>query len=357
MLRVLFLSVLATSSSVALACGGFAHEGGKLAEAASEEVILERDGGSVMVSYRVEYTGDAESFGWLIPVPGTFESLVETDRARFDALRELTAPDWYELSSDSSGGGGGCGCMDTMALKGDMAEDTGGANSAGLGVEVLAEGYSGEFAYSALEVTSAEDLQTWLTERGWSLGDFSTVEDYVAEGGFQWVALEMAPDSAETPDLGRELPAVQIRYTGERMLFPARMARSSENNEQHTRIFVVGDQGARLSGWGLEESFRGEGPSGSDPAAVYEELLVQAGGSGSYVAVAAVEDQGMVISRFETIAPTIQHRADVSFEFSPEVGTGQRFTIELDEGIHEVSFSWLLLGLPLGAWGLRRRRG
>jgi hypothetical protein len=253
MLRLLCLALLGPASSAALACGGFAHEGGKLAEAASEEVILERDGGSVLVSYRVEYTGDAESFGWLIPLPGSFESLVETDRARFDALRELTAPDWFEFSGDSSGqeGGRSCGCSEDMALKGGMNFDTGRANSAGLGVEVLAEGYSGEFAYSALEVTSAEDLQAWLAQRGWNLGDFSTVEDYVAEGGFQWVALEMAPDSAETPELGREVPAIQIRYTGERMLFPARMSRSSENSEQHTRIYVLGDQGVRLSGWGL----------------------------------------------------------------------------------------------------------
>ena len=76
----------------ALACGGFvlgADYVDQIAASDAQQAILRMVGtDAVRVDYRVHYKGDAESFAWIIPVPGVVSAVSEGDEEIFLALEE-----------------------------------------------------------------------------------------------------------------------------------------------------------------------------------------------------------------------------------------------------------------------------
>ena len=67
---------------------------GALAVSDAQEVILEANDAGVKTSYRIQYEGDAESFGWLVVVRGTVGEgdVTDTDESIFDTLRDKSQP-------------------------------------------------------------------------------------------------------------------------------------------------------------------------------------------------------------------------------------------------------------------------
>jgi hypothetical protein len=295
----------------AFPCAGIFHAAGKLAESDSQEVILEQLSDGVRVHYSVVYDGDSADFGWVIAVPGAVSALADGDIVLFDDVRNYTAPtvEWYSDYASS-----GCGCFGASkggdALNADTAE--GRAN----GVTILAEGFTGTYDYTLLAATDASELTDWLDDNGWSAGGAeSEFAAYVADG-WQFAALKVTPDEADTPEDGRSLPPVMIDYQGD-LAFPARMALSSPLDAQRTTIYVLGDQAARVSdGWGQAELSEINGSDGDDPEQLFRDALWDnAGDSAVYSRTfsAALPSSTYWVSRFDTYAARDAHTADPYF--------------------------------------------
>ena len=352
------LTLLLVLAHPSHACAGMFHGEALKAESDVQEAIFRPADGAVTVSYLVHYDGDASDFGWVVPVPGAFQSLTEGSEDDFLRLTELTQPNVVEHYDED--GGGGCGCTD-MALKGgdNSLGDT--ADTAG-GITVVAEGFAGPYEYTAIDADSTDALLAWLSDNGWSVGPSEpSLDAYVADGSWQFVAIKLTPDTAETPPEGRNLPPVDISYSGDKIVFPSRMARYSEPTEIRTIIWVEAEGRYQLTdGWTENEMENLTGAIGDDSLTIYqEELRALSGDTAAYAQIWSgdtYDDAGNVswVTRFDTLAKPSVHNADAVFGPADD-DIYNSVTISLYETPPSSSAAWLLLPLLGLGWGLRRK--
>ncbi len=346
----MLLSLLISS---AWPCAGLVHQDGALADSDAQEVIFTPGEGAVTVSYNVHYDGDAEDFGWIIPIFGEFSAIADGDPTRFDELRELTQP-MVEYAETDDEGGGGCGCGETRSGKGGV--DSAFSN----GVEIVAEGFTGTYEYTVVTSGDPDEFLTWVSDHGWALHDTDIpVGEYAAEGGVQFVLIRLSAGAGHgaTDAEGRMLPPVDLTYSGASLRFPAKMARYGMVDQVRTTVYVEGAERAKISsGWTetelgtiTDESTYAEG--------VYDDRLIEIGGdSPGYGVVWAGESAGVWVTRFDTLANSAVHTVDPVF--TVDGGTTPTETLlKLGAAPEEVSSAWFLvpmLGLGLGV--VRRRQ-
>jgi hypothetical protein len=335
---------------VAWPCGGMFHSKGTLVESPAQEVIFREGDGWSEVDYRVEYEGNAADFGWVIPIPDAFVSLEEADVALFDTYRRCTQP---IVRADAETAENECGCSRSRS-----DDKSGGAgDTRNLGVDVVAEGYAGNYEYTVLEATSTKGLLAWLDENGWStMGADDALEAYVAAGGFQFVAIALAPTTAETPEAGRELPPVRIRYEGSDLRYPAMMGRvMMDVTEVRTRIFVEGEQRATVDGWTADEVGNLTAADGYDAVEVFDDRLRDIGGNhegyGIVAATTCVDET--LVTRFESLTAPTAHTVDATFALDGGT-TGLQTWIQVASA-DGIDTGWLLFPLVGLAWTRRRR--
>jgi hypothetical protein len=329
-------------------CANIVTAEGDLATSDAQEVVLRSEAGEVTVDYRVEYDGDAEDFGWIIAVSGDLVGVDDGDEALFEGVREASQPTvMYEWAGDSGSSGPVCGCGG-MAKGGDNLARGGDTGDL---VEQIAEGFTGTYSWVAVTSEDSSDLQAWMDNQGFDLGESGpSIDAYVAEGA-TFVLVTVGEAGGDTPPEGRVLPPLSLRYEGE-MSFPARMARYAQTDEMSTRIYVLGDQTATMSGWTYRdlEWLSAEGA----PAVAWQEALREHGADQAYARVYAGDYEGRVLTRFETVAPVEVHTADPVLALD---GRDARLHATISVwGEPGDSAAWLVL-LPLAGlgWGLRRR--
>lgn len=340
-------------ASPALACGGMFGPPESMALSHTQEAIFTRDGGEVQVDYRILFNGDTADFGWVIPIRGEWISLEETPDDTFDLLRNATRPleDFVDTST------GGCvGAADKGGLEFDSANAVDGGR--GPGVEIVGSGFTGSYEWTVLDATNTTALLDWLEANGLSVGPSGpTIDEYVGEGGWQWVALKLHTDEVD-PDEAQKLPGVSIRYSGDELVFPSRMVKTSMADQVHTIVYVKGDQVARASaGWtsAVLREIYDEGESGD--YLLYEafpEALEAGGIRKEFQVVYAGELDGSWVTRFEVLADPLNHTVDAGFAI--DAGTEPvQLVITNHHGGCAGGGWWLAPGLLLGL-GLRRGR-
>lgn len=329
-----------------------------IATSDAQEVILERTETGTRTRYRVSYDGDAEHFGWLIVVHGVVGEgdVTEADATAFDDLREATQPRTETRGWGSGDESSGCGgCSDSLGAKGgdmagnDFLADTGSA------INVVAEGYAGPFHYQVLDAEEPEALTAWLDDNDFELGGTATtLEEYVVEGGFSFVAVTLTPDDAETPSEGRTLPALAIESDSDTLHYPARMALTGMAEEVRTTVWLIGDTEAHaVDGWD------------SDPVAeiwidgtvqdTYDSLLraMAAMDTPTYAQVYSQSFEGDWVTRLDTLAHRSVHTVDPQFDFM--VDSAENQTVIIDLGVSSEAAAWLILPLLGMGWARRRR--
>ena len=341
-------------TAVALGCGGmFGPVDGEVFSDA-QQVLFELGSDTVQVEYLVDYAGDQADFGWVIPIPGTFVGLDEGDTERFDALRWDTLP---EIEYVAEGTSGNC----APATKGEA--NLAGGRSGDL--TVVASGRAGVFEFTVIEADSAVPLTLWLEDNGWDVGpSFPAIEEYVLEGGWQFVAISLSEDvPAETAD-GAGQSVARISYEGASMRFPARMSRYSMAPEQKTTIYVVGDQRATMTGWDVTDLPGGEYVGYWD---FNDGVRVAAAEQARYAVTFADELDGQWVTRFDTITDSDKHEADPQLlldggivTYRPDLivyESGRAFDEAHSEGGCATARSRAAIGwVLLAAIAIRRRR-
>jgi hypothetical protein len=325
-------------------CAGLVHEGSLLAESDAASAIFERAEGGTAVTYEVTYAGNAADFGWIVPVPGDFVSIVEADPQRFADLDGISAPVVETVHDTPSG----CGCSKGDALAGGEGRGLGDTSN---GVDIVAEGFTGTYEYVAIAAADSADLIAWLETNGWAVGDTADAIDHYVALGDVFVALKVVPQVAETPDEGRLLPPVTLTYGGDVMRFPAVMAAYASAPEQRTVVYVVGEGTATATGWTAEEVPQIVGTIDDSGAALWEDALRARGAATKY---ALTYSDGQV-TRFDTLAPRSAHTADATFTLGAARSVETR--VVLYEDPPESSSAMGLLPLAAAGWLLRRRRG
>ncbi|MDP6931726.1 MAG: DUF2330 domain-containing protein, partial [Myxococcota bacterium] len=332
----------------------------------AQQVVFETDGDTVSVEYLVTFDGSAETFGWVIPIPGEFVELDEGDVDRFTTLRTWSEPQVHrEYASEL-----GCGCAG-----GDKAISGDGGYWDTAGVSEIESGTAGPIDYSVLEATSTESLLGWLDDNGWDVGQSEdALNSYVSDGGFQFVALMVDTAAVIGSDSGvqdtggwaePDAVAARIVYEGTDMRYPARLSSASSAAEQRTTVYVIGDQRATVSGWAYEEVGDLIGDLDADADEMYTERLWEIGGTrAAYGLVHAGQWESHTwFTRFDTWAQSAVHEVDAVFALDGgEKAEVIQTEIYLYQSSREqaqaearASSTWLLW-LPLASLGWHRRR-
>lgn len=350
----------------------------QLASSDAQQAILHIGSARVSAEYRVRYAGNAADFAWIIPVPGRVEAVEEGDEARFTAIEVATAPTavYWSIEEEGDSPGGGCGGA-KAGMTNDLGDGAQGGRGLGdgtpAGISIVASGFAGAFEYTVLEAEDAGGLVAWLQAEGYDTTiSAPSIQAYVDDTiGFSWVAVQLAPEAAETPDGGVALPPLRLTWSAGddgvlHTSYPARMAATSMLSEVRTELYVLGASRVEpQNGWSAAERSYDEWDTtltagdGTEPAEAYEEALRRVGTThpvmypvwgGEYVDGVAGTTW---LTRYDAILapPTNQH--DVVFAETGELTAFQTTIGKWEES--GASSAWLL---PLGLGGLllRRRR-
>ena len=239
MYRVLSLVALTLVPSPALACGGMFCDAVQPVDQAAERIVFawaeddECSNGLVTVEVQIAFTGDADDFAWVVPVPDVPDLFVSND-ALFDVLANGTIPthslirDFGECTS----GGFAESDADTDA-DGDADTD---ADLGEGGVAVIASETVGPYDTVVLQATNAGVLVEWLQEQDYAIpSDLEPVlAPYLAEHQY-FVALKLSSDK----DAGNLSP-LGMTYCGRAASIPIQLTSVAAIPDLPIEVFVLG---------------------------------------------------------------------------------------------------------------------
>ena len=324
-------------TATAWPCAGLVHSDGVTAESDAAQIVIEVGNDDVRVSYLATYTGDAPGVGWIIPVFGELATVGDGDRELFDTLAQVSQP-IIDAAPEPT-----CACG---PAPGDAK--AGGSND----LEILAEGFTGTYEWTALAADDPEALTDWLTDRAFASPNSDDLDHYIALGA-TFVAVTVRPSDPETAEGGRELPPFAVTTEGLGSLrYPSVMARSATVEAQRTVVYVLGTSRAVISeGWDVLDLTQVEGPAGADGYQVLEDEIARLGASRTWARTYAGDTIDGFLTRFDLAAATDLHTDDAVFAL--EDTTDEIRTAVILGGGSQAGL-WLVPILGLGLLARRR---
>lgn len=228
---VFILCQLMAAGSVAQACGGFFC---KLipVEQAAEQIVFRQDGDLTTLMIQIQYSGAADDFGWVIPVPAT-PTIEIGSNTLFTDLEIVTRPVFNLETTDNS-------CVAPAPQEPLPASAVIAADAPDPGdVDILVEQSLQLGPYNAQIINSdnGESLNSWLVENGYTVsGDATQLIDAYVQEGMKFVGLKLRNDR----DAGSIVPII-LKYRSEQPVIPIRLTRVASTDDLGVTVWLVGD--------------------------------------------------------------------------------------------------------------------
>ncbi len=202
-------------------------------ETGQKAVIMYEDGIETMV-VSTSFTGNADDFAWVIPVPSKPEVSKGSDEL-FASLKNATQTNVYYEKSFFG--------MDDAVM-----------NSAGNSVTVVESKNVDYYEVTILTATDTDDLATWFTKNGYN---FPITADYILESyienGWYFVAMKINPDSLDFSDVESELreghaTPVLMSFATEHPVYPMKISSIISQNkiESDVATYATGKFGKAI---------------------------------------------------------------------------------------------------------------
>ncbi|MFN8524265.1 MAG: DUF2330 domain-containing protein [Chloroflexota bacterium] len=203
------LAVLAGAlwAGPAAACGGFFCTTVPI-DQAGERVIFTMDPGSITTYVQISYTGRAEDFAWVLPLPAVPK--VETAQMQmFRDLDRLTQPVYIPPRPPAC-----------LRLPQPVAAAPAGARAASSeGVNVLASGEVGPFGYHVVSSSDPQDLVLWLRENGYQITrEMEPLVKVYTDEGLIFLAMKLKQGQNAT-----DIVPVKLTYESSLPMIPLRL--------------------------------------------------------------------------------------------------------------------------------------
>ena len=241
------------------ACGGFFCNNAEPVDQSGETIVFGVEDGEITTHVRIAYTGAAEDFAWVLPVPGVPDVFLSTE-ALFDTLERSTVLQ-PQVQLDTTGP---CITGETDAdsdtdSDSDSDVDTGPGYG---GVDVLVEAPVGPYDTVVLQATSSVVLVDWLQDNGYAVPDAlaGSIDPYLASG-MNFLALKLQ----KTETTGSLAP-LGVRWAGDRPSVPLRLTAVAATPDMPLTVHVLGPHRAVPLSWlhvrlnPLAWNFFGDGP-------------------------------------------------------------------------------------------------
>ncbi len=232
---------IAMAPQTAEACGGTFCDGGPQpmpVDQSGENILFVRDGDFIEAHIQIQYEGDAERFGWVIPLQSLPEFSVGSEPL-FQALLAGSVPTYTvqtqpdDCSVDQGNGfpeGDGAGGTGSAGDGGDTAGDPGGP-------QVVLQQTVGAYEISVLEGGTADEVIEWLDDNGYQQDPESEpiLQTYLDEGHlFGAIRLTGGTDV-------KEIHPIVLRFQSDEPCIPLRLTRIAAVEDMDVRSFFLGD--------------------------------------------------------------------------------------------------------------------
>ncbi|MSP59192.1 MAG: DUF2330 domain-containing protein [Myxococcales bacterium] len=236
-------------ASTARACGCFTPPDPTVnVVQAGEQIVFAADGKQVVAHIRIQYSGDARDFGWLVPLPSVPKVGLSTEEL-FEKSQDRTQPR-YRLRTvreacmgrsgtvSESSGGGGCGGLSGDSA-GTWAPDT--AGDSGMkemmpNPAVVAEDSIGPYEYAVLKADNRTEMLAWLTKNHYYVP--STNSDVIApylHPGAYFLALKLK--SGKTAG---DIQPIALTYDSDLPMIPIVLTSVGAEENMGIQVFVLG---------------------------------------------------------------------------------------------------------------------
>lgn len=231
---------------LAVACGCFAQPNPvQRTVQAGEQIVFAQRGQKVEMHVQVNYEGDAEDFGWLLPVPSVpdislgsdqlFQSLLAQTQPRFQL--EFIPADCQEETDEFLGGG------TNGAGNGGPNFDAGGVADMGAAPPspVVSQSDIGAFEAVVLRADDEQLMFDWLDDNEFIVpvgaGD-PVVQRYVGEGRF-FVALKLQANRR-----AGDLQPIVLEFDANGYSIPITLTQVGATPDLPVTVFVLGESRA-----------------------------------------------------------------------------------------------------------------
>eukprot|EP01006_Ploeotia_vitrea_P055617 TRINITY_DN68015_c0_g1_i8.p1 TRINITY_DN68015_c0_g1~~TRINITY_DN68015_c0_g1_i8.p1 ORF type:complete len:656 (-),score=82.29 TRINITY_DN68015_c0_g1_i8:74-2041(-) len=220
-------------------CGGFFCSLRQPVEQSGEQILFSKKGPTITMHVYIAYTGPAESFSWVLPVPNTPKLGVGSNEL-FRRLKRNTDPRWT-LQWDNSG------CVPDFqcpyAFGGMNGGGTGSQATSG-GVDVIAVGEVGPFDFKIITGGSGAQVQTWLQDNGYDQpAATADLLDHYTQMNSVFVALKLQKDKA----VGEIRPLIMeysIPDSDVVPCVPLRLTSLAATTDMPITVWILGDHRA-----------------------------------------------------------------------------------------------------------------
>lgn len=220
------------------ACGGFfCQPQAPVIQNAERIIFTDRGDGRITTIVQVQYSGPAERFSWVIPVPGIPDVGVSSNIV-FQQLDARTRP-VFQLQVEDD-------CNGVMESEVDLSGSVDAGSRAAEpaeppGVSVLASGSVGPFDYEVIRPNpeledAAEVAVAWLQNNGYEVGAIGPdlLRPYL-DMGQNLIAFRLQ----KTADTG-DIRPVTLTYQAERALIPIQLTAVAAQPDMGVLVWVFG---------------------------------------------------------------------------------------------------------------------
>lgn len=218
------------------ACGGFFCDRVQPVDQSGETIVFETDGDTVTTHVRVQYSGAAQDFSWVLPVPGVPDVFLSSD-ALFDLLLGVTEP----RGDASRVADGDCvppwGSLYDADVDADSDADTDrDPDTDGL-VDVLAETTVGPYETAVIDASDGAALTDWLQTNGYGVPPtFADASAPYLTGDMNFLALKLQ----KTASLG-DLRPLGIRWPGDHPSIPLTLTSIAAVDGMPLNVLILGE--------------------------------------------------------------------------------------------------------------------
>lgn len=225
-LFVLVLLIGLLSVSAAYACGGLFCQNVPVNQQSERIIFTVNDDGTVTAYVQINYTGSAPDFSWVVPVPSVPEVDV-AEMATFDEIQLLTDP--IIVSPQ---------IPDCAPIAMPMMADSAAVQEGG--VEVLASGTAGPFAYDVVTSEDSEALIVWLNDNNYRITDeMRPLIAVYTDEGMVFLAMKLQPEQGV-----QDIQPVVMTYEADYPTIPIRLTAVAAIPNMSIYTWVFADEQA-----------------------------------------------------------------------------------------------------------------
>jgi MYXO-CTERM domain-containing protein len=214
----------------ASACGGCFTSQTENTQVSGHRMILSAGMDKTTLWDQITYSGNPESFAWVLPIKGVVDVGLSSD-ALFQVLDQLTAVTVISppICPNTCGGQVGINASPDAAGGGELESDP--------GVEVLAQEVVGPYETVQLSASDPAALAAWLTSHGYNVPeDVQPVIDQYVSANFDFLALKLVPGEGVS-----SMRPVRITAPGAGPSLPLRMVAAGTGAVTPIRLWVFGE--------------------------------------------------------------------------------------------------------------------